>query len=310
MLEIIKPGITVEEASGNKARVVVEPLERGFGYTLGNSLRRLMLSSIPGSAVSSVRIEGVPHEFAAIPGVKEDVVDVLLNVKQVVLKSESDDEMTLSLDVSGPKVVTAGDLKAPADVEVINKDLPLATLNGKAKLQMELTVSRGRGYTSADKNKQADQPIGVIPVDSMFTPLRRVTYAVENTRVGQRTDYDKLILDIETNGSITPEDAVATAARIMNEHMSLFIEEGMEEAVPSVFGEEQVEAEANYNIPIEQLELSVRSYNCLKRQGIHTLEQLLGCTEQDLVNIRNFGEKSIDEVRDILASRNLSLKSA
>lgn len=310
MIEFKRPRISVEEIDGTSARFTVEPLERGFGHTLGNCMRRVLLSSLPGAAVTTIKLEGVDHEFTAIKGVREDVTDIILNFKSLVLKLNGEPQATLRLSVKGPKTVTAGDISYPAGVEVLNPDLPLATLNKTGKLEAELEVEKGRGYTSGERNKKATDPIGVIPIDSIFTPVKKVSYAVEHTRVGQRTDYDKLLLEVQTNGSITPDEAVSMASQIINEHMMLFAEQAAEQAQQSVFVAEESQKEQSLNSPIEDLELSVRSYNCLKRQGIDTLQQLLDCSEIDLVNIRNFGQKSIDEVKAKLVELDLSLKSS
>lgn len=308
MLQIIKPHISSEDVSPTAAKFVVEPLERGFGYTLGNMLRRILLSSLPGAAVSAVRIEGVPHEFSTVEGVQEDVTEIVLNIKQLVLRLHSEEPATMRIDVQGPKEVKASDIEVPAEVEIANPELHLATITKKSRLQVELRVERGRGYETADRNKKSQQAIGVIPVDSLYSPIVRVTYAVEHTRIGQRTDYDRLILQVHTNGAMTPTEAAAVAARIMNEHMALFMDSESEEG--SIFAPDASAKDKVLKIPVEQLDLSVRSYNCLKRQGINTVEELIGYTEGDLLNIRNFGEKSIDEVKDKLAQMNLALKSS
>ena len=308
MLQLTKPRIASEEIGPTEAKFIVEPLERGFGYTLGNSLRRILLSSLPGAAVSAVRIEGVPHEFHSMEGVQEDVTEIVLNIKQLVLRLESDEPATIRVDVQGPKEVTAADIQLPSDVEVVNPDLHIATVTGKKPFQMEMRVEKGRGYVSADRNKKGQQAIGVIPVDSLFSPVRRVTYSVDNTRIGQRTDYDRLALDVTTNGAVTPQEAMALTARIMNEHMSLLLGDE-EDTGSSVFAPDASAKDKILKIPVEQLDLSVRSYNCLKRQGINTVEELIGYTEADLMNIRNFGEKSIDEVKEKLARMNLSLRT-
>ena len=310
MIEFKRPHISVDEINENTACFMIEPLERGFGYTLGNCMRRVLLSSLPGAAVTSLKIEGVDHEFATVKGVREDVTDIILNVKNVVLKLNGEPEAVLRLSVKGPKTVVAGDITYPAGVEVLNSDMEIATLNKVGKLEAEFIVEKGRGYNSGERNKKSTDPIGIIPIDSIFTPVRRVAYDVENTRVGQRTDYDKLLLTVETNGSVTPKEAVSMASQIINEHMMLFTEQVEEETQESVFMPEVTEQKAVLSSPIEDLELSVRSYNCLKRQGIDTLEQLLDCTDVDLVNIRNFGSKSIDEVKNKLVEMSLTLKSA
>lgn len=309
MLQLTKPHVMVEEISPVQAKFIVEPLERGFGYTLGNSMRRILLSSLPGAAVSAIRIEGVPHEFFSLEGVQEDVTDIVLNVKQLVLRLHGEEPATIRIDVKGPKEVTAADIQLPSEVEVVNPGLHIATVTGAKPFQMEMRVEKGRGYVSADRNKKGQQVIGVIPVDSLFSPISRITFSVENTRIGQRTDYDRLTLDIATNGAVTPSDAVAIASRIMNEHMALFLGEE-EGAAASIFAPDASAKDKILKVPVEQLDLSVRSYNCLKRQGVNTVEELLGHTESDLLNIRNFGEKSIDEVKEKLSRMSLSLRSA
>lgn len=309
MIEFLKPTITLEEILDNFAEFTVQPLERGFGHTLGNSLRRVLLSSLPGAAITSVRIEGVPHEFTSIPGVREDVTDIILNLKNLVLKLDSEEPAILRLNVKGPADVKASDFEVPSEVEIINPDLHIAKLNEEGKLEMEVTVETGRGYVSAERNKKPSSPIGAIPVDSIFCPIKRVTYNVENTRVGQRTDYDRLTLEVETNGSLSAKEAVSLAAKIVNEHMNLFMEQAPEEAAETVFVTNKEEKDRVLDSPIENLELSVRSYNCLKRQEIDTLDQLVNCSESDLLNIRNFGAKSIQEVKDKLTELNLSLKT-
>ncbi|MDI6689179.1 MAG: DNA-directed RNA polymerase subunit alpha [Actinomycetota bacterium] len=310
MLDILKPQIKMEEVSDRVARFSLEPLERGFGYTLGNSLRRVLLSSLPGAAITRIKIEGVAHEFSTIPGVREDVTEIILNLKDLVLKSHSEEPATLRLDVKGPKEVRAGDIIAPTEVEIVNPNLYIANLNRKGHLQMEMTVETGRGYIPAERNKKPSDPIGVIPIDSLFSPVKRVSYTVEATRVGYRTDYDKLTLQVETNGSMSPQEAMSLAAKIINEHMSLFMEQAPQKKEAPVFVVSETVKDTALTSPIEDLDLSVRSYNCLKKQGIHNLEQLLQCTEEDLLNIRNFGAKSIEEVKDKLAKLNLSLKES
>ncbi len=307
MIDFLKPHISVEAKNDFNAIFTIEPLERGFGYSLGNFLRRALLSSLPGAAVTSIRFEGVSHEFSTIPGVKEDVMDIVLNVKEIALKSYSEEPVTLKLKAKGPKKVKAGNIKCPSDVEIIDTDQHLATLSKGSKLEMEMVVENGRGYVSAEKNKKSSMPIGVIPIDSIFSPIKRVTFTVENTRVGQRTDYDKLQLEVETKGSLTADEAVSLAAKIMNEHMDLFINRAPEKAEGTIFEVEEEEVESFLDAAIEDLDFSVRSYNCLKRHDINTLQQLSECTEGDLINIRNFGAKSIQEVRDKLESLNLSL---
>lgn len=308
MIEFRKPRISVKQISDLVAEFTVEPLERGFGYTLGNTMRRILLSSLPGAAISSVRIEGVSHEFSTIPNVQEDVTDIILNVKKLALRLHSDEPATIRIKAKGPKEVKAEDIILPSEVEVVNPDLLIATLNKKGKLDMEMVVEKGRGYVSAERNKRPNDPIGVIPIDSLFSPTRRVVYTVENTRVGQRTDYDKLIVTVETNGSLTPDEAVSIAAKIMNEHMNLFIDRAPEETAGPVFAPDEAEKTKILDSPIEELELSVRSYNCLKKEGINTLEQLISRSEADLLNIRNFGAKSIDEIKSKLKDLELPLK--
>lgn len=309
MLDIRKPGITVEKQRDNTALFKVEPLERGFGYTLGNSIRRVLLSSLPGAAITSVKIERVAHEFTAIPGVKEDVTDVILNLKDIVLRLYGEEPATMRINVKGPKEVTAADIEYPAEIEIVNPGQHIATLNENGKLEMEMTVEPGRGYVSAERNKRPSDTIGVIPIDSIFSPIRNVTYAVENTRVGQRTDFDRLVLNVTTNGSITPFEAVSIGAKIINDHMGLFMEQASEFATTPVFIADTSERDKALDSPIEDLELSVRSYNCLKREGVNTVQQLIEQSEGDLMKIRNFGAKSIEEVKDKLTQLGLSLKS-
>lgn len=306
MFEALKPKIRWEKISDNYARVVVEPLERGFGYTLGNSLRRVLLSSLAGAAITSVKIEGVSHEFSTLPGVKEDVIHILLNLKEVVVKSDID-EAVLKLKAKGPATLKAGDFKVPAGVEIVNPDLPIATLNDKASLEMMAKVSRGRGYVTAERNRDPEAPIGEIPLDSNFSPVKKVSYKVEETRVGQQTDYDRLTLEIETNGAIKPVEAANHAAQILKGHLDLFIS-GSEE-ISVVFRDVKVQSESIYSTPLEQLELSARSYNCLKKEGVDTVEQLLELSEGELSRIRNMGQKSVQEVKEKLAKLGLNLKA-
>ena len=318
MFEFEKPTIEIEEISEDKryGRFVVEPLERGYGTTLGNSLRRIMLSSLPGSAVSQVKIEGVLHEFSPIPGVKEDVSDIIMNIKKLAIKnnSDSDDAKIAYIECDGRDgVVTAADIQVDSDIEILNPDLVIATLNGgnDCKLFMELTITNGRGYVSADKNKREDTPIGVISVDSIYTPVDRVNMTVQNTRVGQVTDYDKLTLEVYTNGTITPDDAVSLAAKVLSEHLSLFInlsERGQNVEIMSV--KENTEIEKALVMSIDELELSVRSYNCLKRANINTVEELCNRTSEDMMKVRNLGRKSLEEVLAKLKELGLSLNSS
>ena len=317
MFEFEKPTIEIEEISADKryGRFVVEPLERGYGTTLGNSLRRIMLSSLPGSAVSQVKIEGVLHEFSPIPGVKEDVSDIIMNIKKLAIKnsSESNEPKIAYIECDGREgVVTAADIQVDSDIEILNPDLVIATLNGGAdcKLFMELTITNGRGYVSADKNKREDTPIGVISIDSIYTPVDRVNMTVQNTRVGQVTDYDKLTLEVYTNGTITPDDSVSLAAKVLSEHLSLFInlsERGQNVEIMSV--KEDTEKEKALVMSIDELELSVRSYNCLKRAGINTVEELCNRTSEDMMKVRNLGRKSLEEVLAKLKELGLSLNS-
>lgn len=299
MLEIEKPRIECVEHSDDNtyAKFVVEPLERGYGITLGNSLRRILLSSLPGTAVTSVKIEGVLHEFATVPGVLEDVTDIILNLKNLALKGYTDELKILRLDAEGEGVVRAGDIITDADIEILNPDLKIATLDKDARLYMEMTAERGRGYVSADKNKKPDQPIGIIPIDSIFAPIYKVNYTVEDTRVGMVTDYDKLTLEVWSNGSISPEEATSLAAKILSEHLLLFI--GLTDKLSNVEIMVEKEEEGKDKIlemTIEELDLSVRSYNCLKRAGINTVEELTLKTEEDMIKVRNLGRKSLEEV--------------
>jgi len=313
MTEFMRPEVTVDldQVDASVARYVVEPLERGFGYTLGNCMRRVLLSSLQGAAATSIRIEGQQHEFASIEGVREDVTDIVLNVKGLVFRETGigAGDAVATLSVSGPSTVTGADLKVPAEFELVNPDHVIAHLNKGAKLEMGVRIGVGRGYVSADRNKRAEDPIGVITVDSLFSPVKRCTYVVENTRVGQRTDYDKLTLEVETNGAIDPSDAVARAGRIIDEHMMLFVDQAATTmSDEGIFAAAVDEGESVLDTPIEELDLSVRSYNCLKRQGVNTIGQLNECSENDLLNIRNFGAKSIEEVKDKLQQMGLGLK--
>jgi DNA-directed RNA polymerase subunit alpha len=306
-----RPTLAEESISEYRSRFVIEPLEPGFGYTLGNSLRRTLLSSIPGAAVTSIRIDGVLHEFTTVPGVKEDVTDLILNLKELVVSSESDEPVTMYLRKQGPGEVTAADIAPPAGVAIHNPDLHLATINKKGRLEIELVVERGRGYVPATQNKQPGQEIGRIPVDSIYSPVLKVTYRVEATRVEQRTDFDRLIVDVESKQSILPRDAMASAGKTLVELFGLARElnvdaEGIEVG-PSPQEQQDI---ANFSMPIEEMELTVRSYNCLKREGIHTVGELVSRSEADLLDIRNFGAKSIDEVKMKLAGMGLALKDS
>ena len=303
MFDFEKPNIEIVEISEDKkyGKFVVEPLERGYGTTLGNSLRRIMLSSLPGAAVSQIKIDGVLHEFSSIPGVKEDVTEIVMNIKSLAIKNTSDtnEPKTAYIEFSGEGVVTAADIQADPDIEILNPDLVIATLNGGAdsKIYMELTITRGRGYVSADKNKNDELPIGVISIDSIFTPVERVNLSVENTRVGQITDFDKLTLDVFTNGTLEPDEAVSLAAKVLSEHLSLFIDLSENAKTAEIMVEkENNEKEKVLEMNIDELELSVRSYNCLKRAGINTVEELCNRTPEDMMKVRNLGRKSLEEV--------------
>jgi DNA-directed RNA polymerase subunit alpha len=306
-----RPTLAEEPISDTRSRFVIEPLEPGFGYTLGNSLRRTLLSSIPGASVTSIRIADVLHEFSTVAGVKEDVTDLILNIKNLVVSSEHDEPVVMYLRKQGPGEVTSADIAPPAGVEIHNPDLRLATLNGKGKLEIEFTVERGRGYVSAVQNKQPGQPIGVIPIDSIYSPVLKVTYKVEATRVEQRTDFDKLVIDVETKPSIRPRDAIASAGKTLVELFGLARELNVEaegiDIGPSPVDEQLA---ADLALPVEDLQLTVRSYNCLKREGIHSVGELISRSEQDLLDIRNFGAKSIDEVKAKLHEMGLSLKDS
>lgn len=311
MLISQRPTLSEEVIAENRSKFVIEPLEPGFGYTLGNSLRRTLLSSIPGAAVTSIRIDGVLHEFTTVPGVKEDVTDVILNLKGLVVSSEEDEPVTMYVRKQGPGAVTGADIVPPAGVTVHNPDLHIATLNDKGKLEIELVVERGRGYVPAVQNKATGAEIGRIPVDSIYSPVLKVTYKVEATRVEQRTDFDRLVLDVETKNSITARDALASAGKTLVELFGLARELNVE-AEGIEIGPSPAEADhiAAFSLPIEDLELTVRSYNCLKREGVHTVGELVARTESDLLDIRNFGQKSIDEVKVKLHGLGLSLKDS
>ena len=313
MFDFERPNIEVVEISEDKkyGKFVVEPLERGYGITLGNSLRRIMLSSLPGAAVSQVKIEGVLHEFSSIPGVKEDVTEIIMNIKSLAIKnnSETNEVKTAYIEFEGEGVVRASDIQVDQDIEILNPDLVIATLSGKnTKLYMEFTITRGRGYVSADKNKREDLPIGVIAIDSIYTPVERVNVTVQNTRVGQITDYDKLTLDVHTNGTLVPDEAVSLAAKVLSEHLSLFINlsENAKNAEVMVEKEDN-EKEKVLEMSIDELELSVRSFNCLKRAGINTVEELTNKTSEDMMKVRNLGRKSLEEVLAKLKELGLQL---
>ncbi len=329
MIEFQTPQISAEDVKENRGTFTIEPLDRGFGYTFGNSLRRVLLSSLGGAAVTSVRIEGVAHEFSTITGVTEDVTDIVLNLKEIVCRMHSDAaEVEAPLVVTGPGDVTAGDIDLPSGVEILNPEAHIATLEKKTKLEIYLTVGHGRGYSPAEDNKTADQPIGVIPIDSIFSPVKRVAYEVESARVGQRTDYDKLTLDIETDGSLDPHSALREAAEILIKYLAIFSEpervESLREAGAALVGAGAVNAGGDLSslgggapggggdgmddILIEELELGVRSYNCLKRAGVQTVGDLVQKSESELNAIPNFGRKSIEEVKETLEARGLSLR--
>jgi DNA-directed RNA polymerase subunit alpha len=311
MLIAQRPALTEDVVDDYRSRFIIEPLEPGFGYTLGNSLRRTLLSSIPGASVTSLRIDGVLHEFATVPGVKEDITDVILNIKELVVSSEHDEPVVMYLRKQGPGEVTAADIAPPAGVEVYNSDLHIATLNAKGKLEMELTVERGRGYVSAVQNRQQGQEIGRIPIDSIYSPVLKVTYRVEATRVEQRTDFDRLIVDVETKSSMTPRDALASAGKTLVELFGLARELNAEaEGIDMGPSPTDAALAADMALLIEELDLTVRSYNCLKREGIHTVGELVARSEADLLDIRNFGAKSIDEVKAKLVSMGLALKDS
>lgn len=311
MLEIEKPRIEcVERDSNNRyGKFVIEPLERGYGITLGNSLRRVLLSSLPGAAISSIKIEGVLHEFATLPGVLEDVTEIILNLKQIVLKYDGDQPKTIRLEQKGKKEVTAGDIERDAEVEILNPEQHIATLGEEGKLIMEMTVERGRGYVSADQKKKTDDVIGVIPIDSIFTPVLKVNYTVENTRVGRVTDYDRLIFEVWTNGSITPEEAISLAAQILINYLKLFteIDDSFAE-VEMMIEKEEDKRDKILEMSIEELELSVRASNGLKRANINTVGDLISKTREEMGKIRNLGQKSLDEIEQKLAELGLSFK--
>ena len=316
MLDFNKPNINITESSPDQkyARFVVEPLERGYALTLGNSLRRIMLSSLPGSAISQVKFDGIYHEFSTIEGVKEDVTEIILNLKDLIIRDDSDDDAPKRayIDCKGEGVVTGADIKVDSDITIINPEHVIATLDGKdSKLSAELTITKGRGYVSAERNKTEDMDETTIPVDSIYTPIERVNMTVEDTRVGQITDYDKLTLDVWTKGNIDPSDAVSLAAKVMSEHLQLFIDlSDVARQAEIMVAEEDDEKEKALEMNINELELSVRSYNCLKRANINTVEQLTNCTVEDMMRVRNLGKKSLDEVLGKLHELGLDLKQS
>ena len=313
MSEFVRPTVSVEEVNDKLGRFVVEPLERGYGYTLGNSLRRVLESSLEGAAVEAIQIDGVQHEFTTVPGVYEDVTDIVLNVKGLVFKATGDlDEAVASINVEGPIRITGGDFDIPAGFDLVNPDHFICELAEGSRFTMRMRIGTGRGYVPGDENERPDDPIGLIHVDSIFKPINRVAIAVEPCRVGQQTDYDRLVLEVETNGAVTPREAVVEASNIVIQHMSAFMglvedEDQPEEA--SIFASGQVDESSELDKPIEDLELSVRSFNCLKRAEIHSVRELVGYSEDDLMAIRNFGVKSIEEVKDKLESMGLGLKA-
>ncbi|EJY56881.1 DNA-directed RNA polymerase, alpha subunit [Alicyclobacillus hesperidum URH17-3-68] len=309
MIEIEKPRIEIVEQTEDYGKFVCEPLERGYGTTFGNSLRRILLSSIPGAAVRSVKIEGVLHEFATIPGVVEDVTEIILNLKRLSLKIHSDEEKILVIDADRPGVITAADIRADSDVDIMNPDLHIATLTEGARVYMEMRAGRGRGYVPAHRNKPEEQEIGLIPIDSLYSPISRVNFSVENTRVGQVTDYDKLTLEVWTDGSVAPDEAVSVGAKILTDHLMLFV--GLTDRGKDT--DMMVEKESSQNdrvldMPIEELDLSVRSYNCLKRAGINTVAELCAKSEEEMMKVRNLGRKSLEEVIEKLEGLGLGLR--
>ncbi len=313
MLEIEKPRIEILELSddGSYGKFMVEPLERGYGTTLGNSLRRVLLSSLPGAAVTSIKVQGVLHEFSTIPGVLEDVPEIILNIKDLATRIYTDEPVTLLIDVEGSKVVTAGDIITGMNVEIVDKDQYIATVNEDGRLYMELELVKGRGYVVSEKNKEESQSVGVIPVDSSFTPVKKVNYQVENTRVGQKIDYDKLVLEVWTNGTMDADEATSLGAKILTEHLNLFI--GLTDHVNDVeimVEKEEDKKEKVLEMTVEELDLSVRSYNCLKRASINSVEELTQKTEEDMIKVRNLGKKSLEEVQRKLAELGLSLRKS
>ena len=309
MIEFEKPNITKVDESTNYGKFVVEPLERGYGTTLGNSLRRILLSSLPGAAVSSIQIDGVLHEFSTIDGVLEDVTQIILNIKKLALKMNTDEDKNIEIDVNGPAKVTAADIVTDPDVEVLNPEQYICTVADGGHFHVRMTVKKGRGYVAADQNKSDDMPIGVLPIDSIFTPISRVNYQVESTRVGRRNDFDKLTLDVWTNGSISPREAISLAAKILTEHLDIFVNLTDEAKNAEIMVEkEETHKEKMLEMTIEELDLSVRSYNCLKRAGLNTVQELTNKTEADMMKVRNLGRKSLEEVKNKLADLGLGLR--
>lgn len=311
MIEIEKPEITTVEVSEDEkfGKIVIEPLERGYGTTLGNSLRRILLSSLPGAAVTNIQIDGVLHEFATVDGVVEDVPTIILNLKKLALKLHTEESKVIELNVAGPKTVTAADIIHDNDVQILNPDLHICTLAEDAELNMRISVSNGRGYARSEYNKSDDMPIGVLPIDSIYTPIEKVNYQVENTRIGQKNIFDKLTLDIWTDGSISPEKSLSLAAKILTEHLNIFVNLNDEAREAEIMVEkEEAEKEKVLIMTIEELDLSVRSYNCLKRAGINTIQELTNKTEAEMMKVRNLGRKSLAEVKGKLADLDLGLK--
>ncbi|HZK24087.1 MAG TPA: DNA-directed RNA polymerase subunit alpha [Oscillospiraceae bacterium] len=313
MIEIEKPKIERVDSNDDIAygKFVIEPLERGYGITLGNSLRRVLLSSLPGAAITSVKVEGVEHEFSTIAGVLEDTTEIILNLKKLAMKIHADEPQTLTIDASVQGAVTAGDIKLPADVEILNPDLHIATLEDGGNLYMELFAANGRGYVQAERNKEAGQPIGIIPMDSLFSPIHRVNYQVEDTRVGQHTDYDKLTLEVWTDGSIHPDEAISLGAKVLSKHLGLFINLTEKVAEVEILDEKEEDDKTKVmEMTIEELDLSVRSYNCLKRAGINSVQELVQKSEEEMMKVRNLGKKSLEEVTQKLDELNLSLRDS
>ncbi|MEQ7221119.1 DNA-directed RNA polymerase subunit alpha [Vagococcus fluvialis] len=309
MIEFEKPRITKIDEDRDYGKFVIEPLERGYGTTLGNSLRRILLSSLPGAAITNLQIDGVLHEFSTVKGVREDVTQIILNIKGLALKMYAEGEKTLEIDITGPANVTAGDIITDSDVEIMNKDLFICSVSEGATFRASLTVKPGRGYSKADENKSEDMPIGVLPVDSIYTPIKRVNYQVENTRVGRRDDFDKLTLDVWTDGSIAPQEAISLSAKILTEHLDIFVNLTDEAKKAEIMIEkEETQKEKMLETTIEELDLSVRSYNCLKRAGINTLQELTNKSEAEMIKVRNLGRKSLEEVKAKLADLELGLR--
>ncbi|AYW49095.1 MAG: DNA-directed RNA polymerase subunit alpha [Tetragenococcus halophilus] len=309
MIEFEKPRITKIDEEKDYGKFIVEPLERGYGTTLGNSLRRILLSSLPGAAITSIQIDGVLHEFSTIKGVREDVAQIVLNIKGLALKLYSEEEKNLEIDITGPATITAGDIIVDSDVEILNKDMYICTVAEGTRFHARLSVQPGRGYVQADENKKEDMPIGVLPVDSIYTPVRRVNYQVENTRVGRRDDYDKLTMELWTDGSIEPLDALSLSAKILTDHLEIFVNMTDEAKNTDIMVEkEETQKEKMLEMTIEELDLSVRSYNCLKRAGINTVQELTNKSEPEMIKVRNLGRKSLEEVKSKLSDLGLGLR--